>query len=586
MLVTYLFHLLGLVAFSIANPKSLPTCKAIPGSPSWPGIFEWNRLNRTLHGRLIAPSPPGAVCHPTRPEFNIFTCPAVQVGWLTTAWHADNPVSSPENNWNNDTCLPIPMLPCTGEGYPVYVINATCALDVKRGVDFARKKGVRLVVKGTGHDYLGRSTAPKSLSIWTHHMRGITFQDGFKPKGCSFTIAGPAFTAAAGTQMIELNEQAHLRNLMVMSGGAGTVGVGGYLTGGGHSALSSTYGLAVDQVLEMEIVTPQGEILTVNECQHMDLFWAMRGGGGSTFGIMTSVTIRAFPAVPIFTVTAIIGTFPNSPVYWDVIPVILSAFPSLDAQGISGYTEIAPSFKSAALNITTPLDGFLGIFILPALSPANTSESLIAAITTAIDTALAPFPGQFFVEITPSTYADFWAYYQVTNGPLDGGHDQILGSRLVDGQALTGNRTALKEAYRTATPPGEVTSAYLVGGHGVMNAKPRGGGNAVNPAWRKAFVHSVLGVSWAPLDNADRVRKEAYLDSVLVEGLRKLTPGMGAYVNEAYPYEKDWQHVFWGSNYERLSAIKKKVDPEDVLWCHPCVGNEGWHVVDDILCRI
>lgn len=77
--------------------------------------------------------------------------------------------------------------------------------------------------------------------------------------------------------MLELNEQAHLRNLTIVGGGAGTVGVGGFLTGGGHSALSSTFGLAADQVLEIELVTPAGEILTVNECQHTDLFWASRG---------------------------------------------------------------------------------------------------------------------------------------------------------------------------------------------------------------------------------------------------------------------------------------------------------------------
>jgi FAD/FMN-containing dehydrogenase len=77
--------------------------------------------------------------------------------------------------------------------------------------------------------------------------------------------------------MLEIDYQAHLRNLIVVGGGAGTVGVGGFLTGGGHSAFSSTYGMAADQVLEVEIVTPGGEILTTNECQNTDLFWAMRG---------------------------------------------------------------------------------------------------------------------------------------------------------------------------------------------------------------------------------------------------------------------------------------------------------------------
>jgi FAD/FMN-containing dehydrogenase len=65
-------------------------------------------------------------------------------------------VSTIQNNWNNDTCLPYPTDPCSGEGYPIYVVNATSAEDVKKGVDFARENNVRLIVKGTGHDYLGR----------------------------------------------------------------------------------------------------------------------------------------------------------------------------------------------------------------------------------------------------------------------------------------------------------------------------------------------------------------------------------------------------------------------------------------------
>ena len=252
-------------------------CKATPGSKTWPRDGEWAALNHSLSGRLLKPSPPGAVCHPTQPTFDIAACPAVEAGWLTTAWHSDNPISVPENNWVNDTCLPNPLDPCSGEGYPIYVVNATCSEDVKIGIDFAREKNVRLVVKGTGHDYLGRSSAPNSLSIWTRHIQGLTFHDGFKPKGCRTKINTSAVTVAAGVPMLEIDEQAHLRNLTIVGGGAGTVGIGGYLTGGGHSALSSTYGLAVDQVLEMEIVTPGGDILTINECQNTDLFWAMRG---------------------------------------------------------------------------------------------------------------------------------------------------------------------------------------------------------------------------------------------------------------------------------------------------------------------
>lgn len=116
-------------------------------------------------------------------------------------------------------------------------------------------------------------------------MQGLSFHDSFRPKGCDFSIDTHALTAAAGSQFNDIDLQASLRNLTVVAGGSETVGIGGYLTGGGHSALGPTYGMAVDQVLEMEIVTPGGDILTTNECQNQDLFWAMRGvclpGGGS-----------------------------------------------------------------------------------------------------------------------------------------------------------------------------------------------------------------------------------------------------------------------------------------------------------------
>ncbi|KAK0115827.1 hypothetical protein ONS95_012878 [Cadophora gregata] len=602
-MLTYIYQFLGFTALGIATTHH-PKCKAIPGTNSWPSQAEWSHLNTSLSGRLLQPSPPGAVCHPTQATFDPLSCVAVAAGWLTTQWHTDNPVSTIENNWNNDTCLPVPTLPCSGKGYPVYVVNATCAEDVKKGVDFARENHVRLVVKGTGHDYLGRSVAPKSLSIWTHYMRGLEFYDGFKPKGCRKSIDGAAITAAADTQMLELDEQAHLKNLTIVSGGAGTVGVGGYLTGGGQGALSSTYGLGADQVLEMEIVTPGGDILTINECQNRDLFWAMRGGGGSTFGVITSVTIRAYPSTELHVASFLLGTGPGTEEYWDVMADILSQYPALDEQGLSGYAYIAHNVVSAEMNITSAADGFAGAFFLPAFHSSNTSLSLETVLKTLFADATAAYPGKFMSTVTVKTFPDFWAWYKDNNGPLDAGHNEVLGSRLIDGATLTGNRTALKQGYRAATPPGGLTSVFLVGGKGTRNAKPRGGGNSVNPAWRKAYIHSVIGASWNPLDSAEEAKQKALLTDVYVEGLRKMAPDSGAYMNEAslpshalkyirlkltivqaYPDEPDFQHAFWGENYERLLAIKKKVDPQDVLWCHPCVGNEGWELVDGVLCK-
>jgi hypothetical protein len=388
-------------------------------------------------------------------------------------------------------------------------------------------------------------------------MRGLEFHDGFQPEGCRESIDGAAITAAAGMQMLEIDYEASIRNLTIVSGGAGTVGLGGYLTGGGHSALSATYGLAADQVLEIEMVTPQGKILTVNECQHKSLFWAMRGvripypkihnspivyikltsltiqGGGSTFGIITSVTFKAYPSTLYATATAFLAApLPGSSAFWSATASVLSRLPSLSALGISGYTFIAPSFTSPTMNITSPVDAYYGTFNLPLRHPSNSSASLAAAIDDVFTAATAPYPGQFFKSVSSHTYPDFYSWYAQNNGPLDAGYDVIVGSRLLDANALTANSSAVIEAFKTATPPGSSSQVLLVGGKGVRDAVPRGGSDSVNPAWRRALVHSIVGVGWPPLDAAAKLKEEDLLTHTYVAALRKLAPDMGAYVNE------------------------------------------------------
>jgi FAD/FMN-containing dehydrogenase len=124
-----------------------------------------------------------------------------------------------------------------------------------------------------------RSTQPKSLSVWTHYMRSIVWHGNtFSPTGCNNVVLNvPAVTVGSGTQIGSLSAAAAARNLMIVGAASPTVSVGGYLTGGGHSALSPVYGLGVDNVIEMEVVTADGKLIIANECTNTDLFWAIRG---------------------------------------------------------------------------------------------------------------------------------------------------------------------------------------------------------------------------------------------------------------------------------------------------------------------
>jgi hypothetical protein len=302
---------------------------------------------------------------------------------------------------------------------------------------------------------------------------------------------------------------------------------------------------------------------------------------------MTSVTIKAFRSTPYATALAFLANpVPGSSAFWSVIASILSQYSSLDVQGISGYTFINPNFTSAAFNISSPVDAFYGSFNLPLLNPENSTASLATALNDVFNTATAPYPGSFVHSVAPKLWNDFYSFYTVNNGPLNAGLDFIIGSRLLSTESLTENQTAVIEAFKAATPPGTSTEVNLVAGHGVRNARPRGGSNAVNPAWRKALVHTEVSVSWQPFDAAAKAKGEDLLTNTYVAALRKLAPDMGAYMNEADPNEPNWQEAFWGSNYPRLLEIKRRVDPDDVLWCHPCVGSERWEVVGNDLCRI
>jgi hypothetical protein len=155
--------LLSSISSSVAAQSTPKTCKTTPKDASWPNISEWNTLNTTLSGRLIHPLPPAAACHPTFDTFNNTTCAAINASWSDFPFHQNNPISTAWNNMNNDSCLPDATAPCSGLGYPVYVVNATEAGHIKLAIDFARKRNLRLTVKASGHDYLKRYVGPSSL---------------------------------------------------------------------------------------------------------------------------------------------------------------------------------------------------------------------------------------------------------------------------------------------------------------------------------------------------------------------------------------------------------------------------------------
>lgn len=221
----------------------------------------------------------------------------------------------------------------------------------------------------------------------------------------------------------------------------------------------------------------------------------MRQGGGSTFGVITSATFKAFPSTPFNSLVILAAAEPNTDTYWSAMAYLLSQFPSLSNQGISSYTSFAPNTTSNGAQI----GALSGSFFLPSLFPSNSSASLSAALAPIVANISATYPNQFFFSSNATSWPSFYDWWSVNSGPNNAGYDLLFGSRLLDERALTANITALKEAIKGATAPGLGSGALLVSGKGVRDVVPRGGSDAVLPAWRKSFVHYSWSFSFPSL---------------------------------------------------------------------------------------
>ena len=469
--MSLMYALFALLAFAAqALTATVPPCKLVANTTGWPSISDWQNLNTSVGGRLAAVSPPGAVCHPGLPNASNASCAAFQVEWTDAFYHADNPFTG---IYNDDTCRPDATAPCSSAGYAAYAIEAINATDVQAGVRFAAQTGVRLIVKGTGHDYPGRSKGPGSLEIWTHRLTGLSLST-LNPttKGLQ-QIA--TIKISAGMQWNEVYTFAADHNLTIVAGAERSVGVGGWILGGGHGPVTSLFGLGADQVLELEVVTADGQYQVVNEASNPDLFWALRGGGGSTFAVMLSVTVKVYPGIPGTSIQFSYTTTAASDTFWNMAARFHTHVPGLVDGGTTGYVYVSPSGGSVA-----------GIFIFP-----QKTRQQAAAIMSPLqrDMSGAGWAAAPIRNSSTPTDFDSFSRFWLSNPQESVGFDGRLGSWLLDAPALNTSLSTLKAQLKKSTPVNNVLITHLVIGRGVREAQIPGGSNAVLPAWRKACIH-------------------------------------------------------------------------------------------------
>jgi FAD/FMN-containing dehydrogenase len=166
---------------------------------------------------------------------------------------------------------------------PRVIAQCVTPEDVARAISYAREQGLEVAVRGGGHGVTGVALAEDGMVIDLRRMNTVTVD----PKARTAVVGG-------GATISNLDRGTEPYGLAVTGGRASTTGVGGFTLGGGSGWFERKYGLACDNLLEVELVTADGKTVTASEKENQELFWALHGGGGN-FGVATSFTFALHP---------------------------------------------------------------------------------------------------------------------------------------------------------------------------------------------------------------------------------------------------------------------------------------------------
>ena len=575
----------GFPAVSLAETRAQSRVR--PGQPGWPSPAQWDELRQRVGGRLIEVSSPLRLCDDAKAT----ACDDVFKELKNPYYIGDNVGLTQTTGWVDAwTFQP-----------SVYAIAAESAADVAAAVNFARENNLRLVIKGGGHSYLGRSNAPDSLLIWTQHMNAIALHDAFVGEGCTGKAAPqPAVSVGAGEIWGHVyNAVTTKGGRYVQGGGCLTVGVAGLVQAGGFGSFSKTFGTAAASLLEAEIVTADGAVRIANACANPDLFWALKGGGGGSFGVITRLTLKTheLPAQLGFVVGAIKAA--SDTAYRNLIGRFIAFY--ADQLFNPHWGEIVTLRPGNVIEIKMAFQGL-------------EQEQAEATWQPFFDWVVAAMPGDFVyrahpgVVMAPSRHVwdpaflkayipgalrtddrpgapeanVFWAGNLAEAGHFINGYASLW---LPQALLATEHHAALTEALFAASRKRPVELHFqkgLAGAPAEAIAATRD--TAMNPKVLDAFGLAIIGGEGPPAypglgghePDLDAARRQAIEVAEAINELRKLAPDGGAYFAESNFFDPNWQDSYWGTNYPQLRQIKQKYDPDGLFFVHHGVGSEIW----------
>ncbi|MEV7099298.1 FAD-binding oxidoreductase [Amycolatopsis sp. NPDC051045] len=461
----------------------------VAGLGGRPPPNDWERLRRKLEGPLFRPGDPGY--------------PEAKQGYFTMY----------------DARM------------PAAVVGAARVEDVQAAVGFAARHRLPIAARSGGHSYPGYSTVDGGIVVDLSRFSGIeTRPDGRAVIGAGARLGPIATTLAAAGRVLP-------------AGSCDTVGIAGLALGGGVGVLDRKYGLTCDHLEAARIVTADGRARTVSRSAEPDLFWALRGGGGGNFGIVTGFTFRTVPLTDVatFDLKFPVGTQAALFAAWQdwqpAMPDELWSGMGLGADhAVLGGTFVGPEARMNAL-----LDDLIRRVGTPPAEQRRRVQDHLSAMRSFDDR-----------ESRPGLAVDRAAYV---------GTSRMLTRRAPDPAAVV---------------------EVLLGTPGVDTIIDSGGGAIARVGVREtAFPHRTALASFQFLRGAEPERGGEAAARRAVAAVRDgLGPefGVTGYVNYLDPEMPDWAQAYYGVNLPRLRTVARKYDPRGIFAFPQGLSPSRWTV--------
>jgi len=561
-------HLLaGATGLAVLRPTGASASRVRPSDLAWPNAAAWEELNRTVDGRLIKVESPTVTQETLHNPYFI----GDQAGMTQTSGWVDAWLSTPS----------------------VYAVAAQRTADVVAAVNFAREHNLRLVIKGGGHSYLGTSNAPDSLLIWTRAMNRIELHDRFVARGCDGSVPQPAVSVGAGAVWMHVYDAVTTKaGRYVQGGGCATVGVTGLVQSGGFGSFSKNHGTAAGSLLEAEIVTADGLVRVVNACNDPELFWAIKGGGGGSFGVVTRLTLRTHELPEWFGGAFTTIAAASDAAYRRLIGGFIDLYRNRlfnpywgESVAFRRDNTMAVSMVSQGLDEQQAEDIWRSFLDWVAGSPRE--------LDLVRDPVIRSMPARHWWDVAfrrrhlaatirlddrPGADPDnvWWTGDAAQVGWFIHGYESTWLP-----ESLLQQQESLADALFAASRHWALELHFNKGlAGGLASATRAARDTATNPAMLDAFALAIIGGFGPPAYSAapdlEVARRDARAIAAAMAELRKLAPDAGAYVSESSFFQADWQRAYWGANYPRLRAVKARYDPDGLFFVHHGVGSEDW----------